>query len=200
MTIIPRNDLLKRVHIAAPCPADWDKMVGDERVRFCGSCRLNVYNLSDMTRAEAESLVRAAEGDENAHVCVRFYRRADGTMLTQDCPAGLLQKAAAGVRRRLAFYVSCGVALAVSGLGWARGQQERLALGDEVAAIRQQPQTWRAEQPAPVRRVLERIDPQPSMTMGAVAAPRPQQPRPLLGRVVMGTPLPSSRRPNETRD
>ena len=72
MTIIPKDDLLKRVHIATPCPADWDKMVGDARVRFCGSCQLNVYNLSDMSRAEAETLVRHAEGEEDPHLCVRF--------------------------------------------------------------------------------------------------------------------------------
>jgi hypothetical protein len=79
------GSLLDRVHIAAPCSADWKEMRGDERVRFCGSCSLNVYNLSAMTRREAERLVVQSEG----RLCVRFYRRADGTTLTQNCPVGL---------------------------------------------------------------------------------------------------------------
>jgi hypothetical protein len=76
---------LENVRVAAPCPADWGKMVGDERVRFCGQCELNVYNLSGMTRREAEALVAGTEG----RLCVRFYRRADGTILTRNCPVGL---------------------------------------------------------------------------------------------------------------
>jgi hypothetical protein len=59
-------------------------MYGDDRKRFCGDCKLNVYNLSGMTREEAESLIINAEG----HLCVRFYKRRDGTVLTQDCPVG----------------------------------------------------------------------------------------------------------------
>jgi hypothetical protein len=77
---------LDRVRIAAPCEADWDEMRGDERVRFCHRCSLNVYNLSAMTRREAERLVTRTEG---ARLCVRFYRRKDGTMLTRSCPVGL---------------------------------------------------------------------------------------------------------------
>jgi len=76
---------LDGVKVAAPCPADWGKMVGDERVRYCNQCELHVYNLSGMTRREAEALVTSAEG----RLCVRFYRRADGTILTRNCPVGL---------------------------------------------------------------------------------------------------------------
>jgi hypothetical protein len=60
-------------------------MDGDERVRFCRQCGLHVYNLAEMTRAEAESLVARTEG----RLCARLYRRADGTVLTKDCPKGL---------------------------------------------------------------------------------------------------------------
>ena len=35
---------LQDIRIASPCPADWDKMVGDERVRHCSECNFNVYN------------------------------------------------------------------------------------------------------------------------------------------------------------
>lgn len=75
---------LSNLKVASPCPADWDAMYGNERVKFCGDCKLNVYNLSGMTRDEAESLIINTEG----RLCVRFYRRRDGSILTQDCPVG----------------------------------------------------------------------------------------------------------------
>src|SRR5262249_44914183 len=52
---------------------------------FCSQCSLNVYDISAMTRSEAESFIANAEG----RICARVYRRADGTILTQDCPVGL---------------------------------------------------------------------------------------------------------------
>jgi hypothetical protein len=75
---------LKNLKIASPCSQDWDAMIGDDRKRFCGECKLNVYNLSGMTREEAENLIINSEG----RLCVRFYRRSDGTILTEDCPVG----------------------------------------------------------------------------------------------------------------
>jgi hypothetical protein len=83
---MPRfSNRLKHVRVAAPCRADWDQMMGSDRVRFCGQCSLNVYNLSAMTRDEAESLIARSEG----RLCVRFFRRNDGSIITQDCPVGL---------------------------------------------------------------------------------------------------------------
>ena len=76
---------LDGVRVAAPCPADWEKMAGDERMRYCGQCNLHVYNLSGMSRREAEALITGTEG----RLCVRFYRRADGSVLTRNCPVGL---------------------------------------------------------------------------------------------------------------
>lgn len=75
---------LDNIHIASPCSADWNEMFGDNRRRFCGDCKLNVYNLSDMNRSEAEGFLLQSEG----RVCVRFFRRKDGTVLTKDCPVG----------------------------------------------------------------------------------------------------------------
>jgi Carboxypeptidase regulatory-like domain len=76
---------LSSIRIASPCPADWEKMVGDERVRHCAECNLNVYNLSALTEREARQLL---EGNNGNRVCLRLYRRADGTIITQDCPWG----------------------------------------------------------------------------------------------------------------
>src|SRR5260370_28893979 len=77
--------MLDRISVAAPCAADWDSMPGSDRVRHCDQCNKNVYNLSEMTRRQAEALLREKEGQ----LCARLYRRADGTILTSNCPAGL---------------------------------------------------------------------------------------------------------------
>lgn len=75
---------LDNIKIASPCSADWNSMVGNNRQRYCGDCKLNVYNLSGMSRLEAEDLLIKSEG----RVCVRYFRRSDGTILTKDCPVG----------------------------------------------------------------------------------------------------------------
>jgi hypothetical protein len=83
-------------------------MYGDERTRFCGQCKLNVYNLSGMTREEAENLVTNAEG----RLCVRFYRRADGTVITENCPVGW-----ARVKQRARVYTTAAFSLIMTLLG-----------------------------------------------------------------------------------
>ena len=75
---------LNSIKIASPCSADWNAMIGNERQRYCGQCKLNVYNLSGMTQKQAEDLIMNSEG----RLCARFYRREDGTILTKDCPVG----------------------------------------------------------------------------------------------------------------
>ncbi len=85
--------LLDRLQIASPCSARWEEMSGDERSRHCAACDRSVYNLSGMGRAEAEAFLQThleADGQgAGGRVCTRFYRRADGTILTADCPVGL---------------------------------------------------------------------------------------------------------------
>jgi hypothetical protein len=75
------------IRVASPCPMPWDAMAGNQQVRHCGECRLNVYNLSAMTEIEIQRLLVTQPAEQR--VCVRFYRRADGIMLTQDCPRGI---------------------------------------------------------------------------------------------------------------
>jgi hypothetical protein len=72
-------------------------MRGNERVRFCDACSMNVYNLSNMTKNDAESLLLSAEG----RLCVRYYHRADGSIMTGNCPVGLraLKRRAYGFSR-----------------------------------------------------------------------------------------------------
>jgi hypothetical protein len=82
---------LEDIRVASPCSADWSAMPGDDQVRTCGDCKKRVYNLSTMTRAEAEALIASRENP-----CVRLYRRRDGTVVTADC-APRLHK----IRRRV---------------------------------------------------------------------------------------------------
>lgn len=72
---------LRQVSVAIHCTVGWNKMRGDGAVRFCGSCRQNVYNLSEMSEDAAEALLAR---DEDA--CIRYYYRPDGTIVTSACP------------------------------------------------------------------------------------------------------------------
>jgi hypothetical protein len=87
LDILPRRGSppLGTIKIAAPCSAEWKWMYGNDRVRFCGQCSQNVFNLSAMTTEEAEVLIRRSDG----RLCVRFYVRGDGTIITRNCPIGL---------------------------------------------------------------------------------------------------------------
>lgn len=75
----------RRFRIASPCSADWARMAGNERVRYCPECKLHVYNFSELTGAEIEEIVASTEG----RLCARLYERRDGTILTENCPVGL---------------------------------------------------------------------------------------------------------------
>lgn len=142
------------IDVASPCRASWDAMTGDERARFCGQCSKHVYNLSGMSREEAESLVQDTEGS----VCVRFYRRADGTVLTADCPVGVWD-----VRTRLARLWG-GVAaligfLTFGAISWAsRSAESAPATGT-----------------GPVERLEASIE-QPVLVMGKICSPLSPQP------------------------
>ncbi len=79
------DEILARTFISAPCAVPWDSMEGDERIKFCNHCQLNVYNISEMSKREAGALIRRNEG----RLCLRLYRRSDGTIMTENCPVGL---------------------------------------------------------------------------------------------------------------
>ncbi|WP_254510852.1 hypothetical protein [Anatilimnocola floriformis] len=89
---------LELIQIASPCTADWKAMAGDDRVRHCGDCQLRVYNISEMTRDEAEAFLAQREG----RTCIRMFKRPDGTVITRDCPVGLAAVRAKVVRLSLA--------------------------------------------------------------------------------------------------
>jgi hypothetical protein len=125
--------ILDQISVASPCLARWEDMKGDERRRFCEQCQLHVYNLSGMTSADAERVVSTAEG----RLCVSFFRRSDGTILTEDCPIGLRARARRQLRRAAALVAG------ILGVGVVDGcaiHRERTAgrvclTGDGTAAV-----------------------------------------------------------------
>lgn len=108
------QSILDNLYLAAPCPMTWESMQGDDKVRNCSGCAKNVYNISAMTTKEAEEFLNI-NGDS---ACLRFFRRADGTVITDECPVGLRKlrdrmKAVAQVAASfIAFVVSIPIALA----------------------------------------------------------------------------------------
>lgn len=73
-----------RLQVATPCPKSWDEMRGNDRVRFCAECNLNVYNLARIPRSELRALIRKKEG----RFCGRLYLRGDRKAATRDCRPG----------------------------------------------------------------------------------------------------------------
>jgi hypothetical protein len=69
---------LNNVTIPTPCSADWNSMIGNDQVRFCEHCNLDVHNLSLMTRNQAQRLVARANG----RLCVRYHHDPAGRPLT----------------------------------------------------------------------------------------------------------------------
>jgi hypothetical protein len=75
-----RPSKLDRLQIPEPCSVGWERMTGDENRRFCSACNKHVYNLSTMTRRQAEAILATSRGN----LCARVTRKADGTVLTTD--------------------------------------------------------------------------------------------------------------------
>lgn len=72
--------ILETLRVTSPCRVPWHQMTGNERVRRCDTCKQNVFNISEMTRAAADELI----GAKHERMCMRYYHRADGTILLRD--------------------------------------------------------------------------------------------------------------------
>ncbi len=161
---------LDHVTVAAPCNVGWDNMVGNERVRFCGQCSLNVYNLSAMSKSDAEQLVSQTEG----RLCVRYYRRADGTILTKNCPVGLR-----ALKRRLSRIARASISAVLSflaGILAATGlrQQPLIPVATQGAVIK-------VSEKLPERNV---VLPERDFVMGTYAAPEYTTGKAVVGQAI----------------
>jgi hypothetical protein len=157
---------LDQIRVASPCPMRWEDMtpVGDgQTVRQCAQCNLNVHDLSAMTPAEVEHLVLGASG----RLCATFFRRADGTVLTRNCPVGL--RAARARAARMMGRVAAGLALLLTG-GALAGGRARGADGMRV----------------------DRLEPFETIRIWLTGRPAPQQFQRIAGSICEMSPTPSS--------
>ena len=115
-----------RMIIPAPCDADWDAMIGNERVRFCEHCHLHVTNISALPRQEAMRLVSRSEG----RLCVRFMKSADGSVVTKQLPQALHQ-----ISRRVSR-IAAGAFTATLSLSSAAAQTRPTNTNEPVEAAR----------------------------------------------------------------
>ena len=65
-----KSGFIDSIRVTEPCTQDWNKMTGNDQVRFCDHCAKNVNNISEMTRKSARKLVLASEGN----LCVRYVK------------------------------------------------------------------------------------------------------------------------------
>jgi len=170
------NSLLSRIEIAKPCRANWEEMTGDERVRACQLCHLNVYNISTMTQNEAESFLR--ERLPEGSVCVRLYRRHDGTIITDNCPRGL--RAARDAAKRVAHRVAAAASLLLAFLGGPASQSQNNGSANNTT-----PEHRRMMGKIAPTRLMGEPTASHNSVMGDVAVPAPVTgtPVPLMGGV-----------------
>jgi hypothetical protein len=143
---------LSKLKVASPCRESWSDMTGADQVRHCTRCDKDVFNLSEMNAADAEALL-ARHGTAP---CVRFFRRADGTVKTKDCPD----------RRPLIAGAIAASVIAAAGLA---------AAGVSAMATMGAP-----DRPA----ILITPEPPPMPTMGLLA-PAPEPPPVIMGEMMV---------------
>ena len=99
-------------------------------------------------KVEAEELIRQKEG----HLCMRFYQRADGTVMTADCPIGLR-----AWRRRVRTMVALAATLLLLAFGLSAQPQSTRRTDFRLTRMQ------------PLRALLDWID--PPCIMGTPAPP-----------------------------
>lgn len=143
------------LRISTPCPLSWETLTGNDRVRYCGKCRLNVYNLADMDKGEVEALVRKTEG----RLCGTLYMRGDRTATVQHCRG-------AAIRKKVRALLTLGTLLLLGATSWF---------------FRTQVNPDRGTCPPLVKDALDWIDPpppRPVRLMGEIACPTAKPPSP----------------------
>ncbi|MBX3120531.1 MAG: hypothetical protein KF784_15840 [Fimbriimonadaceae bacterium] len=142
---------LDQVRVGSPCPTSWKEMEGDDEVRYCGLCKLNVYNLSGMSREDAEHLVNTHEG----RLCIRYVQRPDGKIMTKHCPQGEIVRG----RRKFALVLVSSAAFLVASMA-------------SVMTPREQKESWyqstkeKARKIPPFKAIIDKLDPEPTVLTG----------------------------------
>ena len=189
-----RLPVLDRIQVASPCSASWSQMTGDDRTRHCGACDKDVYNLSGMTREEAEALIV----ERNGELCVRYYQRTDGTILLADCTVGVRRKRdRRRTATRAAALVAGGLAAAGAVALHARATEPPCAIPREELSHMVMGQLKPAP-PVPPPPAPRNEPGEARVMMGAIAVPLdppPQAPRPRASRVPTQVPTQLDRLP-----
>lgn len=129
------NDPLEQISVPSPCSADWDSMIGNNRIRFCEHCNLNVHDLSAMTRNRAMRLVLNSRG----RLCVRFLEAPNGGPRTNVPKLIRISKRAT---RLAAGAFTCTISLASAAAAQTFPQQVETLAGAEQSL-------WPQEQKSP---------------------------------------------------
>jgi hypothetical protein len=129
--------ILSRITIRNPCPMEWDRMSGDDRVRYCAACGKNVYNLTAMSPDEIASLFSTVP-EPGERRCVRLYRRPDGTLSVSGCqpaPRGAVRPWQFTIRSLMAIIAGCAAMLGITKWLWPEQKQPKpppAAQGDVI--------------------------------------------------------------------
>lgn len=110
-----KKSIIDSVKVGKPCSEEWEKMRGDDRIRFCSHCAKDVRNLSALTRKEAARMVQAF----GPNICIRYVR---DPITERPVFAGQLHQI---TRRSPAFtagIVSASLALSAAAYGQAQPQ------------------------------------------------------------------------------
>lgn len=153
-----------KLEVASPCSERWESMTGDERKRFCAKCQLHVHDLRALSEAEVVDLLSNGTG----RICGRVFRRADGTVLTKDCPVGV-----ARLRRQAALVLVTVVSLvlAIVSVRPQRGSSEVHPSGTWKSRLVDAKEYLRGT--SLFGALIDRLDPIPtSHIMGKVAPPK----------------------------
>jgi hypothetical protein len=73
-----KKSFLDSIDVKSPCSESWEEMTGNDEVRFCSHCAKDVHNLSEMTRAKAEKVIK----ESNGKLCVRYVKTPNGKLVT----------------------------------------------------------------------------------------------------------------------
>ncbi len=132
-----KRSLIDSIEVKKACSEDWDAMTGNERVRFCSHCALEVNNLSALTRKQAMRLVNKSNG----RLCVRYVKNpVDNSPVFARKFHQITRRAsiAAGV---------LGATLAVSTLAYAQGKPalNKLNLNAQTEEVLKNPKKDKTE-------------------------------------------------------
>ncbi|HEX8196303.1 MAG TPA: ankyrin repeat domain-containing protein [Pyrinomonadaceae bacterium] len=121
-----QKDLLDRVSVEKPCTMDWNKMFGNDEVRFCEHCVKRVHNLSAMTRKDAERLVKKSNGN----LCIRYYTDKNKKIVFGDAPVQITR-----LGRRVSQFAASVFTAALSVSAVAAQGSARIAPENQAAPV-----------------------------------------------------------------